>query len=111
MTVIDNLSQSIVCMSGVANFIVYTSIVLICILEIVQCFTSETVMLYCLGWLRKGDSYYFMSKCTYILNIMSVALLDALHSESESLLPLVEIEHRSDFWQWPLRVQHRVSYM
>ena len=28
-----------------------------------------------------------------IFNIMSVALLDILHSESESLLPLVEIEH------------------
>jgi len=29
----------------------------------------------------------------HILNIMSVALLDTLHSGLESLLPLVEIEH------------------
>jgi hypothetical protein len=35
-------------------------------------------------------------QCTWLSNIMSVAILDTLHSESESLLPLVEIEGGSN---------------
>jgi hypothetical protein len=50
--------------------------------ELVRGFASETVML-------------LYIQCTYIFNIMSVALLDTPHSGSESLAPLMEIEHGS----------------
>jgi hypothetical protein len=43
--------------------------IVICIQELVQGFASETVML-------------LYIQCTYIFNIMSVALLDTLHSGS-----------------------------
>ena len=57
------------------------------------------------------SKYIYFNCITVVFNIITVELLDTLHFESESLLPLVEIEHRSDFWQWPLRVQHRVGHV
>jgi len=38
---------------------------------------------------------------TVVFNIITVVLLDTLHSESESLLSLVEIDHRTDFSSGP----------
>ena len=57
---------------------------------------------------RKRNSYvlskvnvYTLFYVKYIASIMSVALLDTLHAESESLLPLVEIEYTSGFSSGP----------
>ena len=64
--------------------------------ELVQCFTSKTVMFYVWAGWGKGvkEELSFYAQCTYIFNVISAI---HLHSESESLLPLVEIEHRVDF--------------
>ena len=47
-------------------------------------------------WFRKRNHY-----CTSLLNIMSVVLLNTLHSELEPLPPLLGIEKRCDFSSGP----------
>ena len=74
-------------------------------------FASETITFCSFIHVQSHVSLLIYIQCTYMLNLEAVILLDTLHFESDTLLPLVEIEHRSDLWQWLLRVQHRVVHV
>ena len=74
-------------------------------------FASETITYCSFIYVQSHVSLLIYIQCTYMFNLKAVILLDTLHFESDTLLPLVEIEHRSDLWQWLLRVQHRVVHV
>ena len=74
-------------------------------------FTSKTITFCSFIYVQSHVSLLTYIQCTYMLNLKAVTLLDTLHFESDTLLPLVEIEHRTDLWQWLLRVQHRVVHV
>ena len=59
-------------------------------------FASETITFGSFIYVQLLVNPLFYIQCTYLFNLKSGILLDTLYFESDTLLPLAEIEHRTN---------------